>query len=117
MKKLLLGLVVVLLAVGGAYTWYSSEYGGKTVYVQIQEDGQLQEIKSDDGRNLKRYNYSLDGYDEKGQSQKIKLSESHNLKHDAYLKVLNNKKKGVVSWEEVQKKDVPEKALDKIEQN
>ncbi|WP_232252368.1 YxeA family protein [Lactococcus garvieae] len=112
----MLGLAALLVIVGGAYTWYSSEYGGKIVYVKIQEDGKLEKVKSDDGRNIKRYNYSLNGYDKGGQSQKIKLSDSRNLRHDAYLKVLNNKKKGVMNWEEVYKKDIPEKALGKIEE-
>lgn len=118
MEKKFLGIiaVVLLLIGGGGYMWYNSEYGGTEYYVQIHEDGKVEKLKANNGDTVTRYNYSITGYDSKGNSQVLNMGESHNLRHDAYLKVLNNKKKGVLSWEEVQKKDVPEKALDKVEQ-
>lgn len=39
----------------------------------------------------------------------------HNLKHEAYLEVLYNKKKGVMSWEERQRNEVPKEALKHLE--
>lgn len=114
MKKILLGLVVLVLIIGGGFTWYNSEYGAKTYYIQIHEDGKMKKIEANNGDTITRYMYSVTGYDKEGKSQHLEMGESHNLRHDAFIKVLNNKKKGVISWEEVQKKDVPEKALDKI---
>ena len=112
-----MGIVaVVLIVIGGGYAWYNSEYGGTEYYVQIHEDGKIEKLKADNGDTITRYNYSITGYDSKGNSQTLKMGESHNLKHDAYLEVLNNKKKGVIKWKEVQEKDVPEKAIEKIEQ-
>ena len=36
------------------------------------------------------------------------------LRREAFLKVTWNKKKGVTSYEEVQQKDLPKKAADKL---
>lgn len=44
----------------------------------------------------------------------MNFTGDHNLRLDAYLRLVYNDKKGVTSWEEVQKQDVPQKALNKI---
>ena len=44
----------------------------------------------------------------------MEFTGSHNLRHDAYLRLVYNDKKGVTSWEEVQKQDIPQKVQNKI---
>ncbi|MFK4900123.1 YxeA family protein [Lactococcus petauri] len=114
MKKILIGLVMMaLLLIGGGYAWYNSEYGGTEYYVKIHEDGEKLTIKGS-GNPWHGFEYKKMGYTELGSERKLDFLTFHNLKHEAYLKVIYNDKKGVTSWEEVQQKDVPEKALSKI---
>lgn len=115
MKKILIGLVMIaLLLVGGGYAWYNSEYGGTEYYLQIKNDGKVVTGDKTYGGKWKDYEYKILGYTKNGQEKTLEFMGGHNLKHGAYLKVINNKKNGVTSWEEVQKKEVPEKALSKI---
>jgi uncharacterized protein (TIGR01655 family) len=112
MKKILLGLsTIFVLLIVGIITWYIPNYVGHHYYVQIQGDGKISDIE-DGGRVFTRYNYSLEGYDREGKTENIKLSESHNLRHKAYLDVSYSQKKGVVSWKECKKIEVPKEALE-----
>ena len=56
----------------------------------------------------------MTGYNEKGEAKEMEFTGSHNLRHDAYLRLVYNDKKGVTSWEEVQKQDIPQKVQNKI---
>lgn len=115
MKKVLVGIVaLVLIVVGGGYACYHTAYGGDSYYVHIQEDGVAKKEKDDSGQEFTRYYYTLTGYDEKGEAKEMNFTGDHNLRHDAYLRLVYNDKKGVTSWEEVQKQDIPQKALNKI---
>ena len=115
MKKVLVGIVaLVLILVGGGYTWYHTAYGGDSYYVHIQEDGIAKKEKDDSGQEFTRYYYTLTGYYEKGEAKEMEFTGSHNLRHDAYLRLVYNDKKGVTSWEEVQKQDIPQKVQNKI---
>ena len=114
MKKILLILAAALVLIGGGYSWYHARYGGTSYYVKIREDGEVVKLSSDGGQQLTRYNYKMNGLDSKGKKKELEFMSHHNLRHEAYLKVLNNNKKGVISWEEVQRNDIPEKVLSKI---
>lgn len=115
MKKVLVGIIaLILIVIGGGYAWYNTAYGGDSYYVHIQEDGVAKKEKDDSGQEFTRYYYTLTDYDEKGASKELEFTGSHNLRQDAYLKVIYNDKKGVTSWEEVQKSDIPQKVLSKI---
>ena len=60
MKKVLVGIVaLVLILVGGGYTWYHTAYGGDSYYVHIQEDGIAKKEKDDSGQEFTRYYYTL----------------------------------------------------------
>lgn len=115
MKKILLAFVAgLLLLIGGGYTWYHIQHGGEKYYVQIKEDGEKKVERFDNGKQFDQYYYDMTGYNAKGESKELKYTADHNLKHEAYLKITYNARKGVTKWEEVQKEDVPEKALNKI---
>lgn len=49
-----------------------------------------------------------------GEAKDVSFTATHNLRKEAYLKVTDNKTKGVTNWEEVQKNDLPSKAKDKL---
>lgn len=117
MNKVLMGLAAaVLLVIGGGYAWYNSEYGGHDYYLQVHEDGKKLTEETQDGGTWHGFSYDEKAYSKTGEEKDMEFTATHNLKHEAYLKLIWNQKKGVTSWEEVQKKDVPEKALDKVEQ-
>lgn len=115
MKKLLIVLLAILALIGvGGYTWYRSAYGGTNYYVKITEDGKKSVETASDGTKISFWNYELNGVDKSGKTKSLKFSGDHNLKRGAYLNLTYNEKKGVTSWEEVQKAKVPEKALEQI---
>ena len=60
-------------------------------------------------------NYKIMGYASDGKEKEVEFMSHHNLKHEAYLEVLYNKKKGVMSWEERQRNEVPKEALKHLE--
>ena len=96
MKKVLFGLLALAVVIGGlGYGWYKSSYGGS-------------------GERMVSYEYKLPSYDKNGEGKDISFTATHNLRKDAYLKVTDNKAKGVTNWEEVQKNDLPSKAKDKL---
>lgn len=113
MKKVLVGLLIIGLVVGG-YVCYK-KFTGEHCYVQIIEAGKIGESKGTAGRTYKDYTYSLTGYDKRGKSQNFKLIESRQLRKGAYLDVRYDAKRGVLSWKEIRKSDVPKKALEHFE--
>ena len=115
MKKVLFGLLALAIVIGGlGYGWYKSSYGGTERYVKITQDGVKKDEKSDSGKRTVSYEYKLPSYDKNGEGKDISFTATHNLRKDAYLKVTDNKAKGVTNWEEVQKNDLPSKAKDKL---
>lgn len=98
----------------GGYVWYK-KYNGNHYYVQINRDGKISESKGMKGTKYKDYVYSLIGYDKNGKSQALELIESRKLKQGAYLDVLYNKERGVISWVERDKNEIPKEALKKLE--
>lgn len=115
MKKVLLGLVALLVILGGSgYAWYKISYGGTNYYLQVTQDGKKFESKDDSGKVYYDYKYTQDAFDKDGNGKKITFNADHNLKHEAYLKLTYNKTKGVTNWEEISKSEVPGKALTEL---
>lgn len=58
----------------------------------------------------------LPGYTKEGKEKELDFNGqlTRPLRKGAYLKITWNKKKGVTSYEEVEKKDVPKTALEKL---
>ncbi|WP_407857544.1 YxeA family protein [Enterococcus hailinensis] len=117
MKKFLIGLVsLIVLAFVGLQIAQKVVSSGDDYYVQITNDGERIVNKDDSGNQYVDYKYSLPGYDKNGEEKQLTFSAAKDrpLRKDAFLKVTWNKKKGVTSYEEVQKKKVPEKAAEKL---
>ncbi|MGM0216360.1 YxeA family protein [Enterococcus sp. AZ109] len=119
MKKIVIGLVT-LIVIGVASLKIADivVMGGDSYYVQVTTDGQKQTERDDQGQNYVNYDYVLPGYDQNGEEKDMDFSSMKNrpLRKDAFLKITWNKNKGVTSYEEVQKKDVPKKAQEKLQE-
>lgn len=117
MKKFLIGLVsLIVLAFVGLQIAQKVVSSGDDYYVQITNDGERIVNKDDSGNQYVDYKYSLPGYDKNGEEKQLTFSAAKDrpLRKEAFLKITWNKKKGVTSYEEVQKKKVPEKAAEKL---
>ncbi|MFC4652017.1 YxeA family protein [Lactococcus nasutitermitis] len=114
MKKLATIIVVLALIVGAGFAWYKVSYGGETYYVKITENGKKVMKKDDTGKSWVFYDYSQKAFNKNGKEKALDFSADHNLRQQAYLKVTDNKTKGVTNWEEVKQNQVPTKALTKL---
>ena len=117
MKKFLIGLVsLIVIAFVGLQIADKVVKSGDEYFVQITTDGQRVDEKDDSGNNYVDYKYSLPGYDKDGNKKELDFNANKDrpLRREAFLKVTWNKKKGVTSYEEVQQKDLPKKAADKL---
>lgn len=117
MKKFLIGLVsLIVIAFVGLQIADKVVKGGDEYYVQITTDGQRVDEKDDSGNPYVDYKYSLPGYDKDGNKKELDFNAAKDrpLRREAFLKVTWNKKKGVTSYEEVQQKQLPKKAAEKL---
>ncbi len=113
MKKFLMGLVtVIVIGVAGLKIADMVVMGGDSYYVQVTTDGEKQ--TEQDGYT--NYHYVLPGYDQNGEEKDMDFSamKERPLRKEAFLRITWNKNKGVTSYEEVQGKDVPKKAQEKL---
>ncbi|GAA2916461.1 YxeA family protein [Enterococcus pseudoavium] len=117
MKKFLIGLVsLIAIAFVGLQIVDKVVKGGDTYYLQITTDGERVDGKDSTGNPYVDYKYSLPGYDDEGHQKQLDFNAAKDrpLRKEAFLKVTWNKKKGVTSYEEVQPKQVPKKAAEKL---
>ena len=118
MKKVLIGLVVlVVLVFGGLKIFEITNYGGTTYYTKITNTGQRVTNRDNEGNKHTIYAYDLPGFDERGGLQQLKFNANRDrpLRKNAFLKVTYNDKKGVTSWESISRSQVPKAALAKRE--
>src|SRR5699024_12147032 len=95
-----MSILSVLLNDRKPQTIGSDEYN-----VQVQNNGEKYTEE-----NYTRYEYTLNGFDEDGKSKDMTFTANHELKKNAYLRIYY-KKDEVITYEEVKKDDMPEKAL------
>lgn len=118
MKKVMITLsVLAVLVIGGISVAQKVIMGGTPYYVQITTDGEKIDEKDDAGNPVITYRYQLTGYDKEGSGKELTFDsfQARPLRKEAYLKVIWNKNKGVTSWEEVQKNEIPNKAQAKLD--
>ncbi|MBM7645952.1 uncharacterized protein (TIGR01655 family) [Scopulibacillus daqui] len=109
MKKyipiLAIALVFTVLLTGCNF----NRLGADQYYVQIKGKGHK---VTDSG--FTRYEYRLPAYDKDGNKKQLEFSAEKQLREGAYLTLYVKEKKGVTSYQEVDKKDVPPKAKEKL---
>lgn len=88
--------------------------GKDQYYVQITADGLEKNEKADNDTPIKLFEYKLSGFDEGGKEKTMEFTAPKNLRKEAFLRVYYSDKKGVTSWEEVKKDDIPSKAKEKL---
>lgn len=115
MTRLVVLVFIGVLIVAGGAVWVAENYSRETYYVFIREDGKIEREKDKPQSLLGLYHYRIMGVQADGQEKELDFTANHNLRHGAYLKVLENRKRGVISWEEVQREAVPEEALYQLE--
>jgi len=105
MNKLLIasmGLILCLLTACSPQVLQT--FGSTKYYVEIDDDGEEYEESE-----YTRYRYNLLGFDEDGEFKELSFTAAHQLKQGAYLQVYY-KKDEVITYEEVNADDIPEKA-------
>ncbi|MDM5190581.1 YxeA family protein [Bacillus sp. DX4.1] len=88
--------------------------GKDSYYVQITVDGKEKKGKADNGEPYTNYEYKTSGFDEDGKEKTMEFNANKNLRKEAFLCVYYSDKKGVTSWEEVKKEDIPAKVKEKL---
>lgn len=118
MKKVYIGISAALILFVAALvvlvTVDFNRINKDAYYVQITTDGEVEEYKLNTGEIAQTYWYELPSYDESGKRVILKFSATKNLRKDAYLKLYVKKEKEVSSYNEVQFKEIPKKAQEKL---
>jgi uncharacterized protein (TIGR01655 family) len=115
MKSFLIGLLVIILALGGGALWfYKTNYTGQDYYVKVTTDGTEKTVAGDNGGQFKQYEYNLTAVNKDGEKKKVSFDtvlDAEPIRKGAFLKVEVHKGGSVLNWEEVVEKDIPTKAL------
>lgn len=117
MKRFIATIVVIVVVVGlilGFRNINPNRLGADSYYVQITDSGDKIEDKINTGEVMVRYEYTLPAFDKKGNKKELTFTSGHELRKDAYINLFWKKNKGVTSYQEVQKEDIPEKALNEL---
>ncbi|MDR7924002.1 YxeA family protein [Latilactobacillus sakei] len=111
-KGWLLLIIIVIFFIGGSWGIKEYYYGGETYYTQITTDGTKQVDKDTEGKSYVSYQYDLPAYDQAGHQKKVSFNsaKSSRLQKQAYLELKVNDRKGVMSWQKVDKADLPKAA-------
>lgn len=112
MKKIM--AILSVLIIGAVFGFYYYYYGGSAYYTEITDSGkEIQLIVDQTKEEIKDYQYSQIAFNEQGDERSLKFNGAigRPLKINAYIKLKVNRIKGVVSWEEVTKDQVPKEAL------
>ncbi|MGX5585858.1 hypothetical protein COM90_24765 [Bacillus thuringiensis] len=89
--------------------------GTDKYYVQITKDGEQLEEKNVNGDTT--YQYKLSGFDKDGKEKEMEFTALKNLRKEAFLLIYYTEEKGVKSWEEVKKDELPTKVKEKLKVN
>ncbi|MBB2508405.1 putative protein YxeA [Staphylococcus cohnii subsp. cohnii] len=79
-----------------------------------KESSYVKTKKPDEFLEYDRVSYTQKAYDEQGESRNLTFTASQSLKLDKYLKI-THKGAHVATYEEVNKQDIPKKAIEEIE--
>jgi uncharacterized protein (TIGR01655 family) len=117
MKKIIASLIVFGIFLGGCFFSYRYYYGGTAYYTEITTSGTHSTSIASDSVVQDIYQYKQTAYNESGEKKVVEMNENRSkpLREGAYLKLLVNPRKGVISWEEVSQDDVPKPALEQLD--
>lgn len=106
-------IVIVALAAAGGF-WYQYNYGKTWYYGQV---GNLERSEKQPDGNPTTYYYKINGWNKAGQYQQMEVGTvgGHKFVKSHYIKVGVSRAKSVVTYEGIQKNEVPQKTLTHIE--
>lgn len=110
-------LTIMLVGVTALFLKVKADHSGETYYTCLVKPGEyIKEIAEDS--SCKEYKYQTPGFNEEGEKLDLEFYSFREraLKTGAYLSIVYNKDNGVISYNEVAKKDIPEKALEGLKQ-
>lgn len=119
-KKVGISLVIaliVLIPLMAYQLWYVPNFTGDDYYTYVGDSYKEIIEKDDSGADYKEYYYKQKAYDKDGNEKLLKFNSTigRPIKADNYLKVVYNRKYDkVLSWEKVQKEQVPRKTVEQI---
>lgn len=102
-------IIVLVLMVSAVYLLFIQK---KDYYTRI-DNTKIEQVSNTDDM---KYQYTLTVYDEGGKTKEISFKTSRELTEGAYLKLEVMSIRGVVSWEEVQETELPDKVKTEINQ-
>ncbi|GLY08828.1 YxeA family protein [Pseudobacillus badius] len=118
MKKIILSFIILAgFLIGGVVflqTVNINRLGADNYFTQIKGEGKKLEEKADTGEKFVRYEYELPAFDKNGKEKTVTFTSQKQLREQAYLKLYVKGSKGVTSYEEVKKEEMPEKAKEKL---
>ncbi|KXY55070.1 hypothetical protein AT278_17875 [Bacillus cereus] len=115
MKKIIVLLSILTVFSSMLVGCNLNRIGTEKYYVQITIDGKEGVAKSIEGEVMgKEFTYKLPGFDKDGQEKELEFKTQKNLRKEAFLLVYYSEEKGVKSWEEVEKDDLPAKVKEKL---
>ena len=100
-------LAAVAAIAGGIYLFL----GQPQIYYTQIDNSKIQEIDSDDEM---KYEYTLPAFSEDGDEKEVSFKTVRHLRAGAYLKLSLRPVRGVITWEEVEQKQLPEDAETKL---
>ncbi|MGX4686565.1 YxeA family protein [Vagococcus sp. JNUCC 83] len=116
--KRVISAIILIAFIGTPMYLYHKYQGGTYYYAKITQNP-ISTNDATDNSGIKQgsiYTYDLPSFDKEGKEKNIEFDvyKDKPLKENAYLKIKVNDIKGVLSWEEVQKSDLPTKAKNNL---
>ncbi|WP_028391119.1 YxeA family protein [Bacillus cihuensis] len=118
MKKVIISCTVIAAILIGGLVFIQdvnlNRLGADEYYTRIEGQGKKIEDKADNGQKYVSYEYELPAYDQEGKKKTLTFTATKQLREKAYLSLFVKDGKGVTSYQEVTKEELPEKAKDKL---
>jgi len=113
----LIAIIILLIPLAGYEFWFVPNYVGDDYYTYIGASYKEVIEQDSSGNDYREYYYNQSGYDKNGNEKLLKFDSAlgRPIKENNYLKVTyNDKRQQVISWEKVQKSEVPRKSIEQI---
>ncbi|MGM1046644.1 MAG: YxeA family protein [Bacillota bacterium] len=119
MKKIIISVSVIAVLVIGFLIFIQNvninRIGADEYFVQIKGEGEKLDVKAANGQHFEDYKYTLQAINKEGQEKMMTFTAQKQLRQEAFLRLYVKEEKGVTSWQEVTKDELPEKAKEKFE--
>ncbi|SMF88739.1 conserved hypothetical protein TIGR01655 [Paenibacillus uliginis N3/975] len=119
MKKIIISVSVIAVLVIGFLIFIQNvnvnRIGADEYFVQIKGKGEKLDVKAANGQHFEDYKYTLQAINKEGIEKMMTFTAQKQLREEAFLRLYVKEEKGVTSWQEVTKDELPEKAKEKFE--